>query len=84
MYMGLMMLDRNTNSRTNSASDCEIAIEKLKIYKLPGTDQIPAELIKSGDRTIHCEIHKLHNSIWKVSTAVLICKKGDRQTVVII
>jgi hypothetical protein len=52
--------------------------------KLPGPDQIPAELIRAGGRAIHSEIHKLHNSMQKVSRAVLICKKGDRQTVVII
>jgi hypothetical protein len=28
-------------------------------------DQIPAELIKAGGRTIHSEHHKLINSIWK-------------------
>ena len=49
-----------------------MAIEKLKIHKLPGTDQIPAEMIKSGERTIRYEIHKLHNSMWKVSRAAFI------------
>jgi len=42
----------------------EVAIEKLKRHKSPGIDQIPAELIKAGGRTIHCEIHKLIDSIW--------------------
>jgi hypothetical protein len=28
--------------------EVEIAIGKLKIYKFPSTDQIPAELIKAG------------------------------------
>ena len=41
-----------------------MASGKLKIHKPPGTDQIPAELIKAGDRTIRFEIHKLINSIW--------------------
>jgi len=54
------------------------------VKKLPGTDQITAELIKAGGRTIHSEIHKLINSTWKVSMTVPIYKKGDRQTVVII
>jgi hypothetical protein len=36
---------------------------KLKRRKSPGTDQIPAKLIKTAGRTIHCEIHKLINSI---------------------
>jgi hypothetical protein len=42
----------------------EMAIEKLKRYKSPGTDQIPVELIKAGSGTIHSELHKLINSIW--------------------
>jgi hypothetical protein len=32
-----------------SLAEVEIAFGKLKSYKSPGTDQIPAELIKSGD-----------------------------------
>ena len=31
-----------------SASEVELAIDKLKSHKSPGTDQIPAELIKAG------------------------------------
>jgi hypothetical protein len=46
-----------------SDSEVEIAIEKLKRHKSPGTDQIPAELIKAGGRTIRSEIHKLINAI---------------------
>ena len=38
--------------------------EKLKRHKSPSTDQIPAELIKTGGRTIRCEFHKHVNSIW--------------------
>jgi hypothetical protein len=41
----------------------EIAIEKLKIYKSPRTDQIPAELIKAGGKIIRSEINKRINSI---------------------
>jgi hypothetical protein len=41
-----------------------MAIEMLKRHKSPGNDQIPAELIKAGCRTIRSEIHKLINSIW--------------------
>jgi hypothetical protein len=33
-----------------SALDFEMAIEKLKSHKSPGTDQIPAELIKAGGK----------------------------------
>jgi hypothetical protein len=42
----------------------EPAIEKLKTHKSPSIDQLPAELITAGGRTIHSESHKLFNSIW--------------------
>jgi hypothetical protein len=42
----------------------EIAIGKLKSYKSPGTDQIPAELIKAGGEILCSEIHKFICSIW--------------------
>ena len=48
-----------------SASEVELAIDKIKSHKSPGTDQIAAELIKAGGRTIYLEIHKLIISIWK-------------------
>jgi len=34
-----------------------------KTHKLPGTDQIPAELIKTSGRKICSETHKLINAI---------------------
>ena len=40
-----------------SASEVELAIDKLKSHKLPGIDELPAELIKSGGGTICLEIH---------------------------
>jgi len=40
-----------------SAFEAEMAIEKLKGNISPGTDQIPAELIKAGCRKIHSKIH---------------------------
>jgi hypothetical protein len=39
--------------------EVEIDIQKLKRYKLPGTDQISAELIQAGGNTLRSEIHKL-------------------------
>jgi hypothetical protein len=36
----------------------EIAVEKLKSYKSPGTDQIPAKMINAGGETLSSEIHK--------------------------
>ena len=47
-----------------SSLEVELVIEKLKIHKSLGNDQIPAKLIKSGGKTIHCGIHKLIISIW--------------------
>ena len=70
-----------------SASEVELAIDKLKSHKSPGIDQIPAELIKAGGRTICLEIHKLITSIWKKEKLpeewkdliiVPIHKKGDK------
>jgi len=46
-----------------SASEVELGIDKLKSHKSPGIDQISAELIKAGGRTICLEIHKLITSI---------------------
>jgi len=70
-----------------SASEVELAIDKLKSHKSPGIDQILAELIKAGGRTTCLEIHKLITSIWKKeelseewkeSIIVPIPKKGDK------
>ena len=47
-----------------SAVEFELVIEKLKSHKSPGTDPIPAELIKASGRKIRFEIHKLIISIW--------------------
>jgi hypothetical protein len=67
--------------------EVELVIEKLKSHKSPGIDQIPAELIKAGGRTIRCAIHKLIIAMWnkeelpeewKESIIVPIHKKGDK------
>jgi hypothetical protein len=42
-----------------SLVEVEIAIGNLRSYKSPGTDNIPAELIKAGGETLHSEIHRL-------------------------
>jgi hypothetical protein len=47
-----------------SLVEVEIAIGKLKSYKSPGTDNIPAELIKAGGETLYSEIHRLICCIW--------------------
>jgi hypothetical protein len=65
----------------------EIAIAKLKKYKSPGSDQIPAELIQAGGEILLSTIHRLINSVWnkeelpdqwKESTIVPIHKKDDK------
>jgi hypothetical protein len=47
-----------------SRLEVEIAIAKLKKYKSPGTDHIPAELIQAGGEILLSEMHKLINSVW--------------------
>jgi hypothetical protein len=70
-----------------SASEVELAIEKLKRHVSPGIDQTPAELIKERGRTIRCEIHKSIICIcikeelpeeWMESINVPVYKKGDK------
>jgi sorting nexin-29 len=70
-----------------SASEVEAATGKLKRYKSPDVDQIPAELIQAGGETMRSEIHKLIKLIWnkeelphqwEESTVVPIHKKGDK------
>jgi len=70
-----------------SAFEVQLAIEKLKSHKSQGIDQIPAELINAGVRTIRSAIHKLIICIWnkeelpeewKDSIIVPIHKKGDK------
>jgi hypothetical protein len=43
----------------SSASEVEVAIRKLKRYKLQAVDQIPAELIQKRWETLCSEFHKL-------------------------
>jgi hypothetical protein len=66
----------------------ETAIQRLKMYKAPGTDQIPA-----GGETLCSQNHKQINSIWymgklahrwKETITVPIYKKVIKLTVVII
>jgi hypothetical protein len=46
-----------------SLIEAEIAIRKLKRHNSPSSDQIPAELIKTGCET-YSEIHKLIRFVW--------------------
>jgi hypothetical protein len=48
----------------SSAFEVELAMDKLKSHKSPGTEQIPVELIKVGGKTFGCEIYKFIFSYW--------------------
>jgi hypothetical protein len=70
-----------------SASEVEVAIGKLKSYKSPSVDRIPAELLQAGGENLHSEIRKLIKLIWrkeelphqwKESIVVPNHKKGDK------
>ena len=70
------------------AFEVEMAIENLKRHISPGMDQMTAELIKAGGRTIYPEIHKFINSVWnkeelpeewKELISACIYKKGDKR-----
>ena len=70
-----------------SVFEFDSTIEKINSHKAPGINQIPAELIKAGWRTVRYEIHKLIISVWrkeelpeewKESIIVPIYKKGDK------
>jgi hypothetical protein len=70
-----------------SSPEVEIAIAKLKKYKLPSSDQILAELIQAGSKKLLSVIHKLINSAWnkeelpdqwKEFIIVPVHKKGDK------
>jgi hypothetical protein len=72
-----------------SAFEVELAVEKLKSQKSPGIDQILAELVMAGDRTIRSAIHKLVISIWNteklsgewkesIIVPIYVYKKGDK------
>jgi hypothetical protein len=44
--------------------EISITIAKLKKYKSPGNDQIPAELIQVGGEILLSVIHQLINFVW--------------------
>jgi hypothetical protein len=44
--------------------EVEVAIAKLKRYKLPGSDQLMAKLIQAGGEILQSAIHKPINSVF--------------------
>jgi hypothetical protein len=69
-----------------SASEAEVATEKIKRYKSPGVDLIRAEQMQAGGETLCSEISKLIKLMWnkelshqwKETMVVPIHKKGDK------
>jgi hypothetical protein len=57
--------------------EVETAFPKLEKYKSPGSDQILAELIQAGGKTLLSAIHKLVNCIWN-KEELPNHKKGDK------
>jgi hypothetical protein len=51
-----------------SPSEVEIAVVKLKKYKLPGSDQIPAELLETGGETLL----RFINSVWNKEESIVV------------
>jgi hypothetical protein len=49
-----------------SPFEVEISLAKLKTYKSPCSNQVPAVLIQAGGETLRSEIHKLVYSIWNM------------------
>jgi hypothetical protein len=80
------MLSANIFMPDLSASELQVAIGKLKTYKSPAADQIPAEMFQARGETLCSEIHKLIKFIWdkkecphqwKQSIVVPIHKKAE-------
>jgi hypothetical protein len=94
MYMGIVLLGRLKIHTAEpivpvpNAFQVEMAAEKIKMYRSPGTDPIPAELTKAGGNNIFSELPKLINFTWnkdklpeqwKESIIVPVYKKGDKR-----
>jgi hypothetical protein len=63
-----------------SAFEVELVTDKLKNHKSPGTDQIPAELVKARGRTHIITIRNKEEfpEEWKETIILPIYKKGDK------
>jgi hypothetical protein len=70
-----------------STSQVEVPIGKQKRYKSPSFDQIPAELLQAGGKTLCSEFHNCTKLIlnkeklshrWKESIVVPVHKKCDK------
>jgi len=78
--------DTNEEDSTPTVEEVEMAVQKLKNYKAPGTDNIPVELFKYGGNELVKHLHTIIKDIWQKETmptewnVSIICpihKKGD-------
>ena len=78
--------DINEEDCTPTVEEVEIAVQKLKNYKAPGTDNIPGELFKYGGNELVKQLHTIIKDIWlkeemptewNMSIICPIHKKGD-------
>jgi len=78
---------KDTNEEDSAPTvEVEVAVQKLKNYKAPGTDNIPAELFRYGGKELVKHLHTIIKDIWQkekmptewnVSIICPIHKKGD-------
>jgi hypothetical protein len=47
-----------------TVEEVEMAVQNLKKYKAPGTDNIPAELFKCGGNELLKHLHSIIREIW--------------------
>ena len=66
----------NVETGTITEDEIEKSIHKLKNNKSPGTDQIPAELLKHGGTELRSKFTKLCNSCWRTQQVPVDWKKG--------
>jgi len=78
--------DTNEEDSTPTVEEVEVAVQKLKNYKAPGTNNIPVELFRYGRNELVKHLHTIIKDFWqkeKVPTewnVSIICpihKRGD-------
>ena len=58
--------DTNEEESLPTIEELEMAVKKLKKYKAPESDNIPAELFKYGGNEIIKHMHTIIKEIWSV------------------
>jgi hypothetical protein len=56
--------DTNDEDSSPTIEEVEMAVQKLKITKARGTDNIPAELFKCGGNELVKHLHTIIKEIW--------------------